>query len=280
MLRFLFALSLVLWPLSATAQTFPDYQSTFVNDFAELLPPDREQALVTALQDNRKTTGIETVVVTLNGDGLYPTGWMMEDYATALFNHWGVGHAERNDGVMILILPDLRAMRVELGAGYATGYDDLAQAVIDDYFLPAFKTGDYATGIEQGTRQILTRIVDTRAAGAPPPEPSSGDGGIGRLLLVGMGMLFVFLMAKGFLRDKIAGFGRCPSCGQRGLNVARRVTKRATKSTSGQGWRTLSCKHCDWSDRSQYSIPRRSSSSGSSSFGGGSSSGGGASGRW
>jgi uncharacterized protein len=62
----------------------------------------------------------------------------LEAFATALFNHWGVGKAETNDGVMILVFRDDRAMRLELGAAYGRDWDRVAQDVVERNFLNAF----------------------------------------------------------------------------------------------------------------------------------------------
>jgi uncharacterized protein len=93
----------------------------------------------------------------------------LEAFATALFNHWGVGKAETNDGVMILVFRDDRAMRLELGAAYGRDWDRVAQDVVERNFLNAFATGDYVRGLVWGPRRTIERIVMPFREGAGSP---------------------------------------------------------------------------------------------------------------
>jgi hypothetical protein len=159
------------------AQSFPDYTSTTVNDFADLLPEAEERALSQRLTNLERETGVELTVVTLPTQAAYAPEMTLEAFATALFNHWGVGKAETNDGVMILVFRDDRAMRLELGAAYGRDWDRVAQDVVERHFLNAFGAGDYVRGLTWGTEQTIERIV--------MPFPRGG----GRACPVGHGQL-------------------------------------------------------------------------------------------
>jgi uncharacterized protein len=98
----------------------------------------------------------------------------LEAYATALFDHWGVGKAETNDGVMVLVFRDDRAMRLELGAAYGRDWDRVAQDVVERHFLNAFATGDYVRGLTWGTEHVIARIVMPFREGAAPPAAAAG----------------------------------------------------------------------------------------------------------
>jgi len=273
-MRRLIALFLLL-PTLLWAQSYPDYESTTVNDFAGLLTPEAEARLDTQLSDLRKETGVEMTVVTLSRQAVFAPDQTLEQFATGLFNHWGVGNAQSNDGVMVLVLHSDRAMRIELGDAYDRDWDRAAARVIDRAFLPAFREDRYQDGIEAGVSDTIRTIVMPFQDGSAAPSGSSiGDWVVKALFGVfGAGFLAVIF------KDKFVKLKRCPSCGTRGLSRSRKVLRSASKTSTGDGEMTTRCANCTYLDVRPYTISRISSSSGSS-FGGGSSGGGGASGRW
>lgn len=265
---------------AATAQTYPDYTSTTVNDFADLLPEAEERQLSERLEQLEENTGVEMTVVTLPTQGAYAPAQSLEAFATGLFDDWGVGKAETNDGVMVLILRDDRAMRLELGAAYGRDWDRVAQSVVDDVFLPAFRDEAYLRGILSGSTVVIERIVIPFHNGTEPPSVSTSedDGNLGFLAAI-IGLFGVFA-GRRTLSDQITRLRRCPQCGRRGLTRVRNVITPASFSITGSGEAITRCKYCGYEDRQTYVISRRRRSSGSGSFGGGRSGGGGASGRW
>jgi uncharacterized protein len=151
------ALILLLLPFQAVAQTYPDYTSTYVNDFAGLLGPESEARITDMLKQVRDERGVEITVATINGLSKYGEGLTIESFATGLFNTWGVGDAVRNDGILVLVSFSDREMRVELGRGYPASFDDRVKRVIDHHFIPWFKSGDYENGIEAGIAETIKR---------------------------------------------------------------------------------------------------------------------------
>ena len=267
------------WAGSAMAQSFPPYSSTTVNDFADLLSETSAAALRDRLAQLLTDTGIEMTVVTLPNQAAYAPGLSLETFATALFNDWGVGDAARNDGIMVLVLPQDRAMRVELGAGFDRQWDSVAQGVVDNSFLPHFRAGDYQTGIMVGTQVVIDRIALPFREGQPPPK--ANDFPILSIILIGICALAVRQLHRiGALFTRLR---TCPKCGTRGsLRVYRRTITYPTTMTRGRDERTVTCTKCDHKDTRIIHTSRRSNrTSGSGGgFGGGRSGGGGASGRW
>jgi uncharacterized protein len=279
MLRVL-ALLALLWPAMALAQSWPVHETTYVNDYANLLPDDVETRVTRQLEVLREDTGVEATVLTLGSRrGFTPTD-TMEEFATGLFNEWGIGDAGRNDGILILVLRDDRQMRIELGSGYGTGYNREAQDIIDRVFLPAFRKEGYAEGIEDGTDAVIDRIARPHAAGTPAPERDGGSGGGIGWLFAGIAIIGGILIAfSRKIRDRLS---RCPECDERGIHTKRHRIEAPTRHRTGKGQKITDCPHCGYHAVIPYTIPMiaSSSSSGGGSFGGGSSSGGGASGSW
>jgi len=285
MKRLLLALSLILLAPFADAQdaerSLPDYTSTTLNDFAQLLTNDAAGRVEDALKTLKTDHGVEMTVVTLDTRHDFGPWATMERFATAIFNHWGVGDAERNDGIMVLVLRQDREMRIELGRGYDRDWDWVAQKVIDEFFLPRFREDAYSVGIEAGVNATIREIALPLAQGRAPEGPSFVDRFLNVIIFGAFGMFFVVALMGRKIMDFLARFSRCPNCGARGsLRRRRKILHSATRAASGQGERITRCTNCDYEDHRTYIIPRRTSSSSSGSFGGGSSSGGGASGRW
>jgi len=90
----------------------------------------------------------------------------VEAFATAYFNHLGIGKREHHNGVLILAVVDRRRVRIEVGHGLdrvVTGA--AAQRIIDEAMAPAFRVGRYGEGLIQGVQAVGALI---RAAHAGP----------------------------------------------------------------------------------------------------------------
>lgn len=268
-------------PLAALAQSWPVYETTYVNDYAGLIEEGAEGRITSALRSLREDTGIEATVLTIYTRKGYQTSGSLESFATGLFNHWGIGNAETNDGILILVVSEDREMRVELGSGYGSAFNREAKDIIDRVFLPAFRNDNYSQGIEDGTAAVIERIARVHYAGG---EPTASGGGAGAGIIGAIiGAIFAVIAGVAIFRRRISDrFSRCPECGQRGIHTKRHVLDKATRRSKGRGEKITDCPHCGYHGVALYTIPMvsRSSSSSGGSFGGGSSSGGGASGSW
>ena len=279
----------------AMAQDLPQWQSTTINDFAGLLTPEDATALDRTLSDLRDDTGIEGTVVTLTDRARYGGTAGLEPFATRLFNHWGVGKAQRNNGFMLLVLLDDREMRIELGRGYGNDADILAQDITRGTLLPAFRDGRMSQGIRAATEDIIKYIaLPTISSEA---MESSGAPLAPKIIGFGLWAAIMALLGRHVWRRK-----RCPECHKRDFRTSRSPHRELLPDG---GYRvasddvTRTCNHCGWSEtrqranrntiwyahdgtRLRSTRNRRSGPGGGSAsgFGGGSSRGGGASGRW
>lgn len=145
---------------TAVAQSgYPQAADKHVNDFAGLISPIDEAALQTLLTDLERQTGIEATVLTVDSIHKYPTSdATIESFATNLFNDWGIGDADRNDGLLVLVALDERQVRLELGRGYGREFDAAMQRVIDEEMLPRFREERYSLGIYEGTRAAIQTL--------------------------------------------------------------------------------------------------------------------------
>ena len=275
MRRLWFAVILCLLPIAGNTQPFPSPISLQVNDLAGILEENDQREVTDMLKALLSDTGIQMTVLTLDSQVPYAPDQSLESFATALFNDWEIGDATRNDGILVLVLPDDRAVRIELGAGYTQSWNDEAGRVIDRSFLPSFRSDKYARGIKDGVADAIATLARPFAKGQPAPKKFN-DGVLG-MVFAALAAAFIFWRS---LRDRTSILRRCPSCGRRGgLHLSRHINIQASATADGSGQKTTRCNNCDYENHAVYAVKARSASS-TRGFGGGRSGGGGASGRW
>lgn len=281
---------------SALAQSLPDPLSDTLSDYAGVLDATEEGRITRLLTATREETGVQVVVVTLPGlDGFGGAGQGIESYAKALFNQWGVGDGDRNDGILMLLDTQRREARIALGSGYDPVYDGRAARVLSTAVLPALRAGNYAEGIEAGIVSARDRLVVPFQSGQKVSltDGFADEGGSGLpTALLGFGAVAA-VAGFGIWRQRRARV-TCPSCGAATLERRREIIEPPTRSEPGVGMQHLTCSACGFIDRKSYPIRWSSSearrdredrrggggSGGGGGFGGGRSSGGGATGKW
>ena len=218
MIRSLLVFFLITLTLPLRAETYPEYRSLFVNDYADILSAESEQQLTSELSAAKDARGIEMTVLTLPRLSDFTTK-SIETYAKNLFNHWGIGDAETNDGVLILVAFEDRKIRIAIGDGYPAVYDGVASRIIRVHMQPAFKDGRFEDGIESAVRNGLVDFDVSK----PPSEPSL-NGRIAEMVnkYWPFGIVAGFAAMIGLPLSGISGWvGRrlfprkCPECARR-----------------------------------------------------------------
>ncbi|MBI2048096.1 MAG: TPM domain-containing protein [Parcubacteria group bacterium] len=152
-----FALFLSLSVNSVNATEYPS-PAGFVNDFANILSPQTKDILSAKLSEYEKATTIEIAVVTT--PSLY--GLSVEEYTITLAQNWGVGKKKKDNGVVILVAPKERKMRIEVGTGLEPDLTDTASGrIIRDTMIPHFKNGDFPAGIVAGINAVVDTLGNT-----------------------------------------------------------------------------------------------------------------------
>jgi uncharacterized protein len=154
-----FALALLVAGLATTgaarAQTLPKFTG-FVVDAANVIPDDQEAALTKRLDDLQKTTGNQLVVATIPDLQGYP----IEDYGYRLLRGWGVGLKGANNGAVVIVAPNDRKVRVEVGYGLEPVLTDaFASGIVNQQILPRFKAGDMPGGIVAGANAVADQLA-------------------------------------------------------------------------------------------------------------------------
>jgi uncharacterized protein len=139
---------------AAAAPTFPPLTGRVVDD-AGILSDDTKATLTSMLEQQEKQTGVQVVVATLKS----LQGYDIEDYGYQLGRAWGIGQKGKNTGTVLIIAPNERKMRIEVGYGLEGQLTDAqSKLIIAEIITPYFKRGDYNGGVLAGTTAILKVI--------------------------------------------------------------------------------------------------------------------------
>ena len=141
-------------PAAAQGQQAPLALTGWVVDAAQLVEPAREQAMAAMLAQLEADTGVQFVVVTTPS----LEGQNIEDYSLRLGNGWGIGSAERDDGVLLVLAPNERRARIEVGLGLETVLPDSFCAEVIALMLPSFREERYTDGMAIGMMALDTRL--------------------------------------------------------------------------------------------------------------------------
>jgi uncharacterized protein len=247
----------ILVTAAAFALTFPQLTGRVVDE-AGVLNEATRQAITDKLAAVEAKSGDQIVVVTLKS--LQDTS--IEDYGYQLGRAWGIGQKDKNTGALLIVAPNERKVRIEVGYGLEGALTDaVTRLIIQNGILPRFRAGDFAGGISRGVDDIIqvasgdAEDFQRRAAQRPDKAPQGVDAAT---LIFVIFMLFVIFM---MLRNAQRG-GR--AMGRRGGGYAGPIF-----IPSGGSWPSGSGGG-SWS----------SGSGGGFSGGGGSFGGGGSSGDW
>jgi uncharacterized protein len=207
-------------PLAAQPQ-FPELTGRVV-DKADILSPEEEAALTARLEALETQSQRQLVVATIPD----LQGYDIADYGYQLGRAWGLGDESRNDGALLLVAPNDRKVRIEVGYGLE-GYltDALSSLIIQNAILPAFRDGNFPGGIAAGTDAIITQLQlppeEAAQVAAQAGKARQSDGGFPVGVLIWLAFMFFFfvlpIMRSG-RRRKYRSSGRGP-WGDRGRDV-------------------------------------------------------------
>jgi uncharacterized protein len=236
-------LAFVATALAAFAVTYPALTGRIV-DQANIISAETRISIEPKLIELEAKSGIQLVVATLTS----LEGQEIEPYANELFRSWKLGEKAKNNGVLLLVAPNERRVRIEVGYGLeGTLTDALSKVIIANAITPRFKAGDFSGGILRGVDDIITVLTTDASEWQQRPSlrldnQQNTDPATWLLIVAGIALVTLLIVSPGF-RWLF-------------LNLVLNIILSSGSSSSG------------------------SSSGGGFSGGGGSSGGGGASGSW
>lgn len=204
------------WSLrhSAIAQADIPPLTGRVMDHSGILSEQTERTLTELLRVHEDSTGNQIVVLTMPS----LEGEEIESFTLRAARAWEVGTEENDNGIVIVVAPDERKVRIEVGYGLEGAVPDaVAARIIRNEIIPSFRDGDFDSGVTAGTIALLDAVegeYDVDGGGGDGELPLIGRivvglvfgivvlvGGFGALVAMGAGrwMVFLFLMPFVFM---------------------------------------------------------------------------------
>jgi uncharacterized protein len=175
---------------SFAATNFPELTGRVV-DQAHILSPVTTADLERKLADLEQKSRIQLVVATVSS----LQGEEIEPYANELFRAWKLGEAKQNNGVLLLIAPKERKVRIEVGYGLeGTLTDAVSSVIISNAITPRFKAGDFNGGVTRGVDDIITALTTDSAEWKPKPTDTRAEHDATLLDTLAPFLIFLFIM--------------------------------------------------------------------------------------
>ncbi len=180
-------------PAVAAGPTFPALNGRVI-DHGDLVSDAKELAIAARLEALERDTTDQVVVVTVPD----LQGYEIEEYGYQLGRAWGIGQAGKNNGVLLIVAPNERKVRIEVGYGLEPVLTDaLSALIIQNEILPSFREGYFERGIERGVDAIDQQLrldpaeAQARAAAAERPR-SKAPIGVGVVIAI---IFFLMIVA-------------------------------------------------------------------------------------
>lgn len=247
---------------TALGQDFPAKPKGIVSDYTQTLSKSQIATLENKLVAFDDSTSTQVAVVIVNSTD----GYDVADYAVRLAQKWGVGQERYNNGIVLLVAIEDRAVTIQTGYGVEGALPDaLAHRIIANEIVPAFKRSDYYEGINDATNAIISAVKGEYKADRKQ-QRKEDPGNLGGVIVIVVIFIIVAIISKGGGKN---GGGKVIN-GRGGSDLFWWMLLNGM-GKGGDGGR---------SSRGGFGGGFGGGSGGFGGFGGGSFGGGGASGRW
>ena len=139
------------------AQRFPEpTPNKYINDYAGIIDETSAREIINLGYELEQKTGAQAIIVTLTSlDGM-----PIETYANGLFRAWGIGQAQQDNGLLILLSINERSWRVEVGRGLEGAIPDiLSNQVMEELAKPEFVQDNYGIGLAKASSHFSDLIA-------------------------------------------------------------------------------------------------------------------------
>ncbi len=243
----------------------------YVTDLAGVIGAEKRASLEALCTELEQKTGAQMAIVTVSS----LEGETVEIYAVDLFKQLGVGSKKDNRGVLLLLAPNDRKYRIEVGYGLEPVINDARAGDAGRAMVPFLRQGDYGRAIEVAAWQLAKYIADdsnVTLSGQPPPTRARNekDNGGNWIFWLFLGLIILFSVLGRSSAGRGGGSG-----GSGLLWFLLGMMASGSGRRSGGGWSS------GWGGGGfGGGSGGWSGGGGFGGFGGGSSGGGGASGGW
>jgi len=163
---------------------------TSVYDYAQMMSAFEAKSLEQKLIKYNDTTSSQIVVITVNS----LEGNEISLYATELAHKWGIGQADKDNGILILVSKLDRKVTIRTGYGIESRLTDaLSRRVIETDITPEFKNGNFYAGLDKGTTTIM-KIMDGEYQGTPQGQDDGG--GIPFVFIILLFIVIILILSR------------------------------------------------------------------------------------
>jgi uncharacterized protein len=171
----------------------------YVTDLAGAIAPETKSRLEALGTELQQKTGAQMAIVTVHS----LEGQSVENYAVDLYKQLGVGSKQDNCGVLLLVSPDERKYRIEVGYGLEPVINDARAGDAGRAMVPFLRQGDYSSATETAAWKLGKYIADDRGVtltGQPPApvarqQDDRSGGGIPFWVIIGI-FLFIWFISR------------------------------------------------------------------------------------
>jgi uncharacterized protein len=182
-----------------TIESVPDPKldnGHYVSNPDNIISPMRVAYLNSSLVDLEVITTVQVAVVVVKSIDTDEF-----TFAQDLFNEWGIGHSDKDNGLLILVVTDLHVVRFHTGHGLESVLPDATCKKIQrDFMVPHFQAGNYDQGLHDGVNEVRRILVDPKYAEELRSSESFGSSGISYgnfalyFLLIGIPLLGILFL--------------------------------------------------------------------------------------
>ena len=174
-----------------------------VMDEVGLLSSTQKKALEAVIRREKESGGAQVQIYVIRS----LAGLSIEEASIRITDRWKLGTENKDDGVLFLIAPNERKLRIEVGQGLEGELTDLkSHRIIDQIVTPYFKKQEYYQGLYLGLTAILEVIHGGDAFAGMKEEPTSNPQKKKHPFAALMGLLFIFLFLMRITRGRAGAF--------------------------------------------------------------------------
>eukprot|EP00520_Triparma_pacifica_P007913 CAMPEP_0118647040 /NCGR_PEP_ID=MMETSP0785-20121206/8392_1 /TAXON_ID=91992 /ORGANISM="Bolidomonas pacifica, Strain CCMP 1866" /LENGTH=250 /DNA_ID=CAMNT_0006539103 /DNA_START=376 /DNA_END=1128 /DNA_ORIENTATION=+ len=230
-----------------------------VMDLCKVISKEDKRTILSTIEDVEAETGAELQVVVV--DSIHG-GLTTKQFATRIFNKWGIGPGDKNNGALVLVSLNDRRIEIEIGEGLNPYMGELwSRPMLEDYSIPHFRKGGYSKGILNAVERAAERMKDVDG-GVSHSAGGSRFRAVDGILIAG------YLGA--YLKDPVGEkLRKCEKCGSRGgLDIGREGVEdlywkerwkeevAATNFTAGVESCAYFCRKCGGVGKVKRAIPK------------------------
>ena len=188
--KFLLVIFLFASSLLAFSQEFPAKPNRLVNDYTGTFSEAQVQHLERKLVAFDDSTSTQIAVVVIRSVG----GYDISDYGVRLAQNWGIGGAENDNGILLLVALGDRRVTIQTGYGVEGAVPDaIAYRIIENEIKPAFRQEDYFTGVDRATDALMAY---TKGEYTAPKRANSDHSGVPIVFLLIIIVIIVVIVGK------------------------------------------------------------------------------------